>query len=418
MKRNSQPDLIVKNELLNNGNFFEVEPNPNPENELGSIRLRGRKMNKNKNSNKAKTECVDMNNNMKLNNNVNENKNELINNNPNVPYNNMNLNNTYSPIPNNNNIGNNNNNYNSYNHNYNINNYNNNNFNNNNYNNNNYNNNNYNAPQNDNNINNINEKFENINLHSSEQQENCNNSLLSENENPEDLSFEEATELNRLSYIVADEEMPKEIHKHPIIKSSLNEEMCIICLKVRTCNKGRKCKNCPLKICEKCVKLVISQYYLNDKHNHNLLLSEVDNWECDMCKKKNNEFKSNFCFYCDLCKFAICLQCYFPKIDDDEEYHEHPLIKGSYENFVCKYCKKEAKEGHKCNECGLEICDICYNKIISYRKKSKLHNHKMYLNERKNWTCNLCKNTFDGIISFYCKECNLDYCLDCFLDNY
>ena len=217
---------------------------------------------------------------------------------------------------------------------------------------------------------------------------------------------------------MTDEELPKEIHKHPISKSSLNEEMCIICLKVRTCNKGRRCKSCPLKICEKCVKLVISQFYLNDKHKHNLLLSEVDNWKCDMCKRENKLFKSNFCFYCDLCKFAICLQCYFPYIDDDEEYHEHPLIKGSYENFVCKYCKNKEREGYKCNQCGLEICDTCYNKITSVRKKSKLHQHKMYLNERKNWACNLCKNTFDGIISFYCKECNLDYCLDCFLDNY
>lgn len=303
--------------------------------------------------------------------------------------------------------------------NYNNNNQQNNNFNNNNFNNNNFNDNksNYNAPQDDKNINTINEKFENINLINSEQ-EVCNNSLLSENENPGELSFEEDSEINRLSYIVTDEEMPREIHKHPILKSPLNEEMCIICLKVRTCIKGRKCKNCPLKICEKCVKLVISQYYLNDNHKHNLLLSEVNNWKCDMCKKENNAFKSNFCFYCDSCKFAICLQCYFPHINDDEEYHEHPLVKGSYENFVCKYCKQEAKEGNKCNECGLEICDTCYNKITSYRKKSKLHNHKMFLNERKNWTCKLCKNTFDGIISFYCKECDLDYCLDCFLDNY
>ena len=384
-------------------------------------------MNKNKNSNKAKTECVEMNVNMMLNNNANENKNELINNNPNAPYNNMNQNNNYNPMPNNNtnnNPNNNNNNYNNYNNNninnnYNNNNYNNNNFNNNNFNNNNnYNNNNYNTSQNENNINSINEKFENINLYSSDQQEKCANSLSLDNENQEELSFEESTEINRLSYIVADEEIPKEMHKHPIAKSPLNEEMCIICLKVRTSNKGRKCKSCPLKICEKCVKLVISQYYLNDKHNHNLLLTEVNNWKCDMCKKENNAFKSNFCFYCDKGNFAICLQCYFPNIDDDEEYHEHPLIKGSYENFVCKYCKQEAKEGHKCNECGLEICDTCYNKITSYRKKSKLHQHRMYLNERKNWTCNLCKNTFDGIISFYCKECNLDYCLDCFLDNY
>jgi hypothetical protein len=217
-----------------------------------------------------------------------------------------------------------------------------------------------------------------------------------------------------------DQEIPQELHIHPIVKSPLNEDICIICNKKKTCIKGHKCNSCPLRICDECVNSIIKSFYSIDRHMHPLVLKEKENYTCDVCKKTKN-FKNKFCFYCEKCNFGICLDCYIPeskKIDDEEKnIHEHPLINGSnFQNLVCKKCGEEIKEGYKCNDCEFGLCNNCYNYIINHKRKNDLHLHKMFLSVRDNWCCNECKNKNQGKISFFCKECNLDYCLNCFLE--
>ena len=98
-------------------------------------------------------------------------------------------------------------------------------------------------------------------------------------------------------------------------------------------------------------------------------------------------------------------------------FHEHPLIYGSdFPTFVCKLCGEEKKEGNKCINCDFKLCEECSNKIFTRKRKENMHEHKMFLCERKNWTCNQCNKNFESKISFFCKECNIDYCLECFLE--
>ena len=214
--------------------------------------------------------------------------------------------------------------------------------------------------------------------------------------------------------VLADDELPKEIHNHQIVKSSLSDDMCIICLKKKSCEKGHICNFCPLIICDKCVKMIISQYYSSDKHRHSLVLKVINNYKCGLCNK--TKFPNNFCFYCDECNFGICLSCYLPSNkNEDDQIHEHSLLNVFDTSLECKKCGEKKKEGIKCNDCNLELCSDCYNEIIDRKRKGYLHEHKMFLNQSDNWTCKECKKS-EGKVAFSCKQCNIDYCLNCFLE--
>jgi hypothetical protein len=242
-----------------------------------------------------------------------------MNNNNNFDNNNMNNNNCNNKMNNNNNFDNNNMNINNFNNNMNN---NNNNINNNNNCNNNMNNNINNNNNCDNKMNNnITDIFANENCHFD----------ISNMAYPSQAELEGDGEQKSFSYVkdvcpemslMADEELPQEIHIHPINKLSLSNEICSICNQKVTCIKGHKCNLCPLRICDNCVNSVISHFYSTDKHNHPLVLKEKENYQCDSCKK-SKDFKNNFCFYCDQCNFGICLDCYIPrkKNDDNEQTH-------------------------------------------------------------------------------------------------
>ena len=219
--------------------------------------------------------------------------------------------------------------------------------------------------------------------------------------------------------VLIDEEIPTEAHSHPIIKAPLSNEICIICNQKKECKKGYKCNICQLRICDKCVKSLIKNFYSNEKHKHTLLLKEKDNYQCDICKKYK-DFKNKFCFYCEECNYGICLDCFIPEsknVEEEEKLHEHPLINGNnFESLICQKCGEEIKEGYKCNDCEFCLCNNCYNYIINHKRKNNLHVHKMFLSLREKWSCYECKNNNKENISFFCKECNLDYCLNCFLE--
>jgi hypothetical protein len=238
-----------------------------------------------------------------------------MNNNNNNFDNNMNNNNNFNNNMNNANINNN---------------MNNNNFNNNMNNNNNFNNN-MNNNNNNNNININNNNNMNNNIFDNFGNEDCHFDISNmaypsqaELEGNEQQSFAFTKDFCPEMSLMADEEVPQEIHIHPIIKFSLSNEICSVCNQKVTCIKGHKCNSCPLRICDECVNLLISHFYSTDKHNHPLVLKEKDNYQCDSCKRSNG-FKNNFCFYCDQCNFGICLECYIPRNKNDGNGQNHRM---------------------------------------------------------------------------------------------
>ena len=230
------------------------------------------------------------------------------------------------------------------------------------------------------------------------------------------LSLSYSKECPEMS-LMTEEELPQEIHIHSLTKTPLSEEICAICNKKKTCSKSYKCNLCPLRICDKCVYPLYTHFYSNEKHMHPLILKEIENYKCNECKRRN--FKNNFCFYCDRCNVGVCLDCYIPpEKDEDKDYiHEHLLIsENNITSIYCKLCGEEKKDGYKCNNCEMELCNKCFNNILSHKRRNNLHEHKLLLCVRDNWGCNSCKKYNLGKISFFCKECNLDYCLNCFLE--
>ena len=78
-------------------------------------------------------------------------------------------------------------------------------------------------------------------------------------------------------------ELTYNIHSHPLTKYSLAENICSICLIKKNCQFGYKCDICQLIICDKCVQLINSNYYLH-KHKHALDLVRKERFECNICK--------------------------------------------------------------------------------------------------------------------------------------
>lgn len=234
------------------------------------------------------------------------------------------------------------------------------------------------------------------------------------------------------------EDFPKDIHNHPLIKQSFQNEKCEICLNQKTSENGYKCQKCQLIICEECAsKIRYNYYYSNTKHQHSLFLSNEDDCKCNNCKKKLI-CKKDFYFYCKECTFYICLKCYYPERneeiekegekveenEDDNEYeeeedepmHNHPLKNISKQkDLKCKLCCNEIEAGYKCIYCELSLCQECSSFIYCHKKRRDLHNHSLFLKVGIDWKCEKCKTSFKEKISFNCTDCSLYYCIDCIL---
>ena len=280
----------------------------------------------------------------------------------------------------------------------------------------------FNDGPNDNDNNNNNIIMSDLNNSSNDINDNNNNEMTVGYPSKEDVLGELGEEQHSLSYIkdtctemsvIVDEELPKEIHIHQIVKSSLCDETCIICYQKKICEKGHKCTFCPLIICDKCGNLIISHFYSCDK-DKSLVLKEKNNFKCNICQK--SDFQNKFCFTNDDYNYSICPSCYLPNRNknEEEQIHEHLLINDDNISLVCKVCGQIKKEGYKCNECELEICGECYKDIMNKKKNTHLHEHKMLLWPKENWKCKNCENS-GGKVAFICKKCNFDLCLNCFL---
>ena len=218
------------------------------------------------------------------------------------------------------------------------------------------------------------------------------------------------------------EDFPADFHIHPLEKESLFLDTCSICLKQMSSPAGYKCQICALIICNDCAEYIKVNHLSHNKHEHDLSILNEGKCHCNKCKK--NVDASNFYLICQKCGYNLCLNCYYPERNDkstlgQEDYtpvHEHPLELVRDLNYsYCQLCEKNIKDGYKCYNCDLVLCQACSKNINSRKARKELHMHKVFLTIRRNWKCEICSREFKEKISLYCDKCSTDFCIDCFL---
>ena len=221
-------------------------------------------------------------------------------------------------------------------------------------------------------------------------------------------------------------------HEHPLNYEQRLNDNCKVCSIKIDGKEGYKCKECPLILCLECLNNIFYGTKNKSLHNHDLILQNRTNWKCNICKKKNG----NASFYCKECDFDACCDCYLGKtkqgfqinyqisedyhpetISIEETGHEHPLNYKDNLKEKCGLCLNSVKnkKGYKCKFCSLTLCLNCTNKIFKKEKNKSVHKDDLLLMSRKSWRCNLCKKQFKNIVSFYCKKCDFDSCVDCYI---
>ena len=224
-------------------------------------------------------------------------------------------------------------------------------------------------------------------------------------------------------------------HEHPLNYEQRLNDNCKVCSIKIDGKEGYKCKECPLILCLECLNNIFYGTKNKSLHNHDLILQNRTNWKCNICKKKNG----NASFYCKECDFDACCDCYLGKtkqgfqinyqisedyhpetISIEETGHEHPLNYKDNLKEKCGLCLNSVKnkKGYKCKFCSLTLCLKCTNKIFKKEKNKSVHKDDLLLMSRKSWRCNLCKKQFKNIVSFYCKKCDFDSCVDCYIKKY
>ena len=79
--------------------------------------------------------------------------------------------------------------------------------------------------------------------------------------------------------------------------------------------------------------------------------------------------------------------------------------------------QKIGGQGYKCDSCPIVLCINCSNKIFYGNKKKASHKHDLALKNRgTGWKCDLCKKSYKGYASFYCKQCDFDACEKCYIE--
>ena len=102
------------------------------------------------------------------------------------------------------------------------------------------------------------------------------------------------------------DEEEESLHEHPLeYVSNLKISYCKSCKK--ELSPGYKCSTCDFGLCEKCFNNF--NYYKKRKglHQHQLFLTDRNNWKCKICETK---FKEKLSFYCEKCSFDICIECF------------------------------------------------------------------------------------------------------------
>ena len=229
-----------------------------------------------------------------------------------------------------------------------------------------------------------------------------------------------------------EQENYESFHEHPLNYEPKLNDNCKICSKKIEDKEGYKCKECPIVLCLDCINNIFYGTKNKSLHDHDLILKNRVNWKCNVCQKK----KGNASFYCTECDFDACCDCYLGKskqeaqinyqisedyhpetISNEESGHYHPLNYKDNIKEKCQLCLNiiKNKKGYKCKFCSLTLCFDCTNKIFKKEKNKSVHKDDLLLMPRKIWRCNVCKKQFRNKASFYCKKCDFDSCVDCYI---
>ena len=183
----------------------------------------------------------------------------------------------------------------------------------------------------------------------------------------------------------------------------------------------------------------------NHEHKLIFLFSNKD-WICAKCGSQFNDKKAKY--YCSLCDFNLCDNCFtekkmYPLKEYNHEQtkikiyklpnHEHKLIYCRTSRFndilsqwVCDICEK--KYNYKiwsfyCTLCDYDICLKCAQKFIPKEDlitnigiKIEAHEHSLiYLMTDFDWICLICLQSFDkGVFPCYCCTlCDFFVCQEC-----
>ena len=235
-------------------------------------------------------------------------------------------------------------------------------------------------------------------------------------------SYSEVNDINTEMSYISEEDFPNEIHNHPIIKSSLKGDLCIICLEKRICAKGYKCDKCSFILCDMCISLVLSSHFSNEKHRHSLTLMEKKT-RCDTCQRYIN----SFCFHCEECNFSNCINCYIPQLKDkikekkkEEESEKQNNFHEQYLTFIfksfskCLLCEEEYDQGYSCYDCGIKMCINCLNDIFYKTKLLEFHKHQLKIRFNRDINCEKCKCNLIDKAFLFCNECQKNFCINCF----
>ena len=260
------------------------------------------------------------------------------------------------------------------------------------------------------------------------QQQQQNNYNTSQNQ-----QYQQGAYAQGQGYYEEQEPEAESTHEHPLHYEQKSNFTCRLCRLKKNGEEGYKCKDCPLVLCFNCSDRI---FYGNKKkslHQHDLHLRERNKWKCNICKNSN---KANASFYCSKCDFDACADCFIDnkanKVNNNnvpnnqqqpqqqksvENIHEHPLNYEEKLKDTCKLCSKKInnQKGYKCKQCPLVLCSDCSNKVLNKEKNKSVHQHDLILNNRKSWKCNVCNKQFKNIPSFYCKQCDFDSCVNCYL---
>ena len=184
---------------------------------------------------------------------------------------------------------------------------------------------------------------------------------------------------------------------------------------------------------------------VNHEHKLTFLYSNTD-WNCKECSNQFNNKHAKY--YCSLCDFNLCENCFtekrmYPLKEFYHEQtklqiykfpiHEHKLIYCRTSRFddritqwVCDICEKNYNYkiwSFYCTNCDYDICLKCAIKYIpkddltsNIGIKTESHEHPLtYLMTDLDWICLICLQSFDkGIFPCYCCTfCDFYVCQDC-----
>lgn len=101
-------------------------------------------------------------------------------------------------------------------------------------------------------------------------------------------------------------------------------------------------------------------------------------------------------------------------------YHKHGLtLENSSETCVACHKKIGSPFGtsYMCKECKIFFCYNCGNYILNGIQDKQIHSHFLPLIFREHWKCNLCLSLYLNTPSFYCKICDFDACMNCYINS-